>query len=222
MVDKIIQKIINAFTSGEFDSVAELVKQSLDQGTDPLVILEEGLIPGIREVGEQFRRGEVYLPEMLLSSEAWQEGMVYLEPLLATNNESRQPIGKVIIGTVKGDIHSLGKNIVTNILISVGFDVIDLGEDVPASKFVDEAEKHQPDVIAVSALMTTTIPQQKEVIEHLKARGIRHDYYVIVGGGATSPEWAEQIEADAYGETAADAITLIEKYLATVNNGELR
>ena len=98
MVDKIIEKIIHAFTSGDFDSVAELVEQSLDQGTDPLVILEEGLIPGIREVGEQFRRGEVYLPEMLLSSEAWQEGMVYLEPLLATNNESRQPAGKVIIG----------------------------------------------------------------------------------------------------------------------------
>jgi 5-methyltetrahydrofolate--homocysteine methyltransferase len=214
-VDKIIQKIIKAFTSGEFDSIADLVKQSIDQGTDPSVILEEGLITGIREVGEQFRRGEVYLPEMLLSSEAWQKGMAHLEPMLAANTMPRQFSGKVIIGTVKGDIHSLGKNIVKNMLQPSGFEVIDLGEDVPASRFVEEAEKHQPDIIAVSALMTTTIPQQKEIIEHLSAHGIRHDYYVMVGGGATTEEWAMQINADAYGETAADAVLIAENFIKT-------
>jgi len=221
-MDKSIQKIINAFSSGEYDALAELVRQATDEGTDPAVILEEGLIAGIREVGEQFRRGEVFLPEMMLSSEAWQEAVAHLEPLLAAANVSRRFAGKVVIGTVRGDIHSLGKNIVANLLRAAGFDVLDLGQDVAASKFVEEAVKNQADIIAVSALMSTTIPQQKDVIEHLEARGIRHEYHVMIGGGPTTAEWAKQIHADAYGETAADAVAIAEEFMRPRRKGDSR
>jgi corrinoid protein of di/trimethylamine methyltransferase len=203
-----IGKVVEAFQGGDFYEVAALVQQALDEGLAPNAVLNDGLIVGIREVGEQFRRSEVYLPEMMMAADAWQEGMDLLDPLLAGQEAASGVAGKVVVGTVKGDIHSLGKNIVITMFQTAGFKVIDLGVDVPASRFVDEAEKHQADIIALSALMTTTMPQQKDVIEHLYARGQRETYYVMVGGGATNAGWAREINADAYGETAADAIAL--------------
>lgn len=207
--DGILEQIIEAFTDGEFEGIEGLVQQGLDAGLGPSTILNKGLIPGIRAVGEQFRRFEVFLPEMMMAADAWQEGMDLLEPLLADDEGKREPLGRVVLGSVKGDIHSLGKNIVGTMLQSSGFEVYDLGVDVPASKFIDEAEKVKADVIALSALMTTTMPQQKDVIEHLEARGLRDQYYVMVGGGPTTHEWAAEMGADAYGETAADAVNLV-------------
>ena len=138
----------------------------------PRALLDDGLVAGIREVGELFRRGDVFLPEMMLAAEAWQEGMDVLEPLLSADARA-EPKGKVVIGTVKGDIHSLGKSIVSTMLKTAGFDVIDLGTDVPASRFVTTALQERAGIIAVCALMTTTVPQQREVIEHAFASGRR-------------------------------------------------
>jgi corrinoid protein of di/trimethylamine methyltransferase len=204
-----IAQIVTAFTDADFDRVPDLVRKGLDEGLSAQALLDDALVRGIREVGEMFRRGDVYLPEMMLSAEAWQAGMDVLEPLLSAQPRA-EPKGKVVIGTVKGDIHSLGKNIVSTMLKTGGFDVIDLGTDVPASKFVTTALDTKADVIALCALMTTTMPQQREVIEHLKAAGRRSDFYVMVGGSAASSAWADEIEADGYGETAADAVALAE------------
>lgn len=208
-----VKQIMEAFESTEYDAIPLLVQRALDEGVGATSILDDGLVAGIRKVGEQFRRGEVYLPDMMMAADAWQDGMNLLEPLLAAQEVKREPAGKVVIGTAKGDIHSLGKNIVVTMLKAVNFDVVDLGVDVPASKFADEAEKHKSDIIAVSALMTTTMPQQRDVIEHLEARGQRERYYLMVGGGCTTAEWAEEIKADAFGETAADAVALALAYM---------
>lgn len=208
-----VKKIVEAFKGADFDEVIGLTQQAVDEGLDPGSVLDHGLIVGIREVGEQFRRGEVYLPEMMMAADAWQEATDLLDPLLGGRKAARKLVGTVVIGTVKGDIHALGKNIVINMLQTEGFEVIDLGVDVPASRFVDEAKKHKADIIALSALMTTTMPQQKEVIEHLYARGDREAYYVMVGGGPTTAEWATEIKADVYGETAADAVALAVAYM---------
>ncbi|MGD2039209.1 MAG: corrinoid protein [Anaerolineae bacterium] len=202
------ERVRAAFVRGEFDQIQRLVQEGLDKGVAPATILDDALIPGIREVGEQFRRYEVYLPEMMMAADAWQEGMDLLEPLLASQGQRGEATGKVVLGSVMGDVHSLGKNIVSTMLQTAGFEVVDLGTDVPAFRFVEEAEKAKADIIALSALMTTTMPQQKDVIEYLEARGTRTRYYVMVGGGPTNTEWAEQIGADGYGQTAADAVSL--------------
>jgi corrinoid protein of di/trimethylamine methyltransferase len=219
MTDKNILDIEQSFKSGDFDQVHSLVQQSLEKGIPPEDILNKGMISGIRAVGEQFRRGESFLPDMILAADAFQAGMDILRPVMAQAGTEREATGTIVIGTVKGDIHELGKNIVITMLNTEGFNVVDLGIDVPASKFVDEAEKNNADIIALSALMTTTMPQQREVIEHLKARGSRDNYYVMVGGGATDNNWADKIEADAYGETAVDAVAMALAYIKESKGG---
>ena len=209
----VLDRILAAFVNSEFDEILLFVQQGVDEGLSPDAILDGALIPGIREVGEQFRRYEVYLPEMMMAADAWQEGMDLLEPLLAAQGQRGEARGKVILGSVMGDVHSLGKNIVGTMLQTAGFEVVDLGIDVPAVRFVEEAEKIGADIIALSALMTTTMPQQKDVVEYLEARGNRARYYVMVGGGPTNLEWAEQIGADGHGQTAADAVSLALTYM---------
>jgi corrinoid protein of di/trimethylamine methyltransferase len=210
--DPTILAIITAFTEADFDRVSELVRGGLDEGLPARTLLDDGLVAGIREVGEMFRRGEVFLPEMMLAAEAWQTGMDVLEPLMAWQREAESK-GKVVIGTVKGDIHSLGKNIVSTMLKTAGFDVIDLGTDVPASRFITAALDLRASIVAVCALMTTTMPQQREVIEHAIAAGKRNELFVMVGGASTSQGWAQEIGADGQGETAADAVALAEAYV---------
>jgi 5-methyltetrahydrofolate--homocysteine methyltransferase len=204
--------IVAAFVGGEYDEVTDLVQAALEDGLEPEAILLSGLVAGIREVGEMFRRGEAFLPEMMLAAEAWEEGAAVLEPHLA-DHPAGAARGTVVIGTVKGDIHALGKRIVVTMLRTAGFEVVDLGVDVPASRFVTAAADARADVIALCALMTTTMPQQKEVIEHLLAAGRRDQVFVMVGGASTTAEWAAEIGADAYGETAADAVALAEGHV---------
>jgi corrinoid protein of di/trimethylamine methyltransferase len=204
----ITAELIEAFETACFYEVEALVQRGLEEGADAAPLVNDGLIPGIRAVGEQFRRGEVYLPEMMMAADAFQEGMDILQPIIARAGTERETAGTVVVATVKGDIHALGKNIVVTMLKTEGFNVIDAGVDIPASKIIDEAEKWNAEIIALSALMTTTMPQQREVIEHLKARGTRDDYCVMVGGGPTDANWAETIGADGYGETAADAVAM--------------
>lgn len=204
-----IHKRLNiAIIAGDKDKLLGVVDEAIQGGMVPADIIEQGMSPGMREIGEKFARYEIYLPEMMLSAEAWEHAMRVLEPrLLETGAESRK-LGRVVLGTVKGDVHSIGKNIVGAMLKISGFEVFDLGIDIAASTFVTKAEEVGADIIAASALMSTTLPQQKSVIEHLEARGVRKKYCVLVGGGSTSQEWADSIGADGYGRTAGDATAL--------------
>lgn len=205
--------------AGDREKAVKVVEEALRGGLSPSDIIEKEMSPAMKEVGERFARYEIYLPEMMLSAEAWEWAMKVLEPKLLEGGKEKKNIGKVVLGTVDGDIHSIGKDIVGSMLKMAGFDVYDLGIDVPASRFVSKAEEINADVIAISALMSTTMPQQKNVIDHLKARDVRNKYTVLVGGGSTSEGWANQIEADGYGETAGDAV---EAALRAVGKKEIK
>ncbi|NQT05682.1 MAG: corrinoid protein [Dehalococcoidia bacterium] len=208
------EKLNNALIAGDKSGLEQGVGDALKEGVTPSDIIEKGMSPGMKEVGERFARYEIYLPEMMMAAEAWEGAMQILEPKLLESGSERKKTGRVVIGTVKGDIHSIGKNIVGALLKMSGFEVFDLGVDVNASAFVTKAEEVGADIIAASALMSTTIPQQKSIIEHIEARGARGKYCVLVGGGSTSQEWADSIGADGYGRTAGDATTLALKAVA--------
>jgi trimethylamine corrinoid protein len=194
--------------AGNREKALKAVEDALKVGLNPSDIIEKGMSPGMKEVGERFARYEIYLPEMMMAAEAWEWAMKALEPKLLEGGRQTRKVGKVVLGTVSGDIHSIGKDIVGAMLKMVGFEVYDLGINVPASHFVAKAEEVGADIIAASALMTTTMPQQKNIIDHLKARGVRSKYTVLVGGGSTTEDWSKQIEADGYGKTAGDAAQL--------------
>ena len=206
--EPIYQRITAAIIAGDKDKLLVAVEEALRGGMTPSDIIDRGLSPGMREGGERFARYEVYLPEMMLAAEAWEHAMKVIEPKLLADGVERKKTGRVVIGTVSGDVHSIGKNIVAAMLKMSGFEVFDLGIDVAASAFIMKAEEVGADVIAASALMTTTMPQQKNIIEHLEARGVRDKYCVLVGGGSTNQEWANIIGADGYGRTAGDAVAL--------------
>ena len=206
--ESIYQRLGAAIITGDKDKLLIAVEDALREGVPASELIERGMSPGMKEVGERFARYEIYLPEMMMAAEAWEQAMKVLEPKLLAAGAERKKVGRVVIGTVKGDIHSIGKNIVVTMLKMSGFDVFDLGVDVAASAFIAKAEEVGADIIAASALMSTTMPQQKEIIEHLKARGVHDKYCVLVGGGSTSQEWADRIGADGYGRTGGDAVSL--------------
>ncbi|KPK23634.1 MAG: hypothetical protein AMJ70_03070 [Dehalococcoidia bacterium SG8_51_3] len=199
MSDKpIFEQLNSAIIAGDKIGLEKLVGDALKEGITPSDIIEEGMSPSMKEVGERFARYEIYLPEMMMAAEAWEGAMQILEPKLLESGGERKKAGRVVIGLLKMS----------------GFEVFDLGVDVAASAFVTKAEEVGADIIAASALMSTTIPQQKSIIEHLEARGARSKYCVLVGGGSTSQEWADSIGADGYGRTAGDAATLALKAVA--------
>ncbi|MBA7633258.1 Methionine synthase [subsurface metagenome] len=206
--ESIYQRLGAAIITGDKDKLLVAVEDALREGVTASEIIERGMSTGMKEVGERFARYEIYLPEMMMAAEAWEQAMKVLQPKILAVGAERKKVGRVVIGTVKGDIHSIGKNIVGAMLKMSGFEVFDLGSDVAASAFITKAEEVGADIIAASALMSTTVPQQKEIIEHLKARGTRDKYCVLVGGGSTSQEWADNIGADGYGKTAGDAAAL--------------
>jgi len=206
--EAIFEKLKEAIISGDRDRTLVMVEEASCEGISPSDIIEKGMSLGMKEVGERFARYEIYLPEMMMAAEAWEGAMKVLEPKILEAGGERKRVGRVVLGTVAGDIHSIGKNIVGAMLKMSGFEVYDLGVDVPASAFVLKAEEIGADIIAASALMSTTIPQQKNIIDHLKARAVREKYTVLVGGGSTTQEWADSIGADGYGKTAGDAAAL--------------
>ena len=208
MVQKqdLLERLRAAVVAGDETKVTEIVQEVIRDNVDPLEALEKSLIPGIREVGEKFERMEVFLTSMMLSADAMKAGMSLLLPRIPKDKIPRR--GTVVAGTVKGDIHEIGKNVLASLLTANGFDVHDLGCDVQASAFVRKAEEVNADIIAASALMTTTLPGQKDILDYLKSVGKREKYVVIVGGGPTTAEWAEDIGADGYAETAVDGVKL--------------
>ncbi len=207
---EIFKKISQAIMDGDADETAKMVK-TIAAEIDPLEIVHEGMTPAMKTVGEKFGAGEIFLPEMLQATEAWNEAMKILKPKMLEKGKTFDKVGTVVIGTVQTDIHEIGKNIVANLMTASGFEVHDIGVDVPAAKFIERAEEVQADIIAASAIMTTTMPYQKDIIDYLKSTGRRDKYIVLVGGGVVTPEWAARIGADGYGELASDAVNVARK-----------
>jgi len=197
----------------EFDDelVKKLVMGMLSQGIAPAELFEKGLIPGMKEVGERFARKEYFVPEVLMASEAFYAGFDLVNPLIKSSD--RKAKGKIVMGVVEGDIHDIGKNIVKIMLEASGYEVVDLGKDVPITRFIETAAKEKPQVLALSSLMTTTMLKMGDVIQGLQKKGLRKGIKVIVGGAPVNQDFADKIGADAYGEDAAAAMKVVDNLL---------
>jgi corrinoid protein of di/trimethylamine methyltransferase len=214
-LDPIIEEIQQAIIDLEEDKTAELTQEAIDKDLNPLVILQEGLTEGVRTVGDKFGRGEVFLPELAMSADCMRAGVELVEPLLDEMDlGDEDTAGKVVIGTVDEDIHNIGKNILITMLKANGFDVVDLGVEIPNEDFVEAVKDEQPDILGMSALMTMTMDHQEEVIELLEEEGVRDDVKVMVGGAPTSEEWRDEIGADGYADNADAAVELAIDLLA--------
>ena len=200
----ILQQIASNLYDGEDEAVAELVQKALDQGMAPNEVLQGGLIAGMDEVGRDFKAGDLFVPEVLIAARAMHAGMGVLRPLLA---ESDVPsAGKYLIGTVKGDLHDIGKNLVKMMLEGAGFETIDLGTDVEPQAFVDAVKEHKPSLLGMSALLTTTMVQMRATVEALEEAGVRQTVKIMVGGAPVTEAFAQEIGADAYAPDAASAV----------------
>jgi corrinoid protein of di/trimethylamine methyltransferase len=198
-----------AIVDGAPDRAAELAREALDAGIAPLDAINQGFVPGMADVGDQFAQRRMFLPDMLASAEAMRSAMIVLEPELKRSGAERQMAGTVVLGTTKGDIHEIGKTLVGTLLTAHGFKVHDLGVDVSGERFAETAREVGADVVGVSALLTTTMRNQKAVIECLDRAGLRPRVKVIVGGAPVSRKWAEEIGADGYGKDAVTAVELV-------------
>jgi corrinoid protein of di/trimethylamine methyltransferase len=205
-IDTNLEKLSKSVMDGDIDTVKFLVKESLKNGVNPLEIVDKGLAKGIRTVGERYGKGEIFLTELLMGAEAMKVGMAIINPEIKRQKKELKKVGSIIIGTVAGDIHDLGKNIVAALFSAHGFDVADLGVDVPDQKFIDGVKEMKPDILGLSALMTSTIPKQRELINLLKLSGLRDKVKVMIGGAAVNEDYARDIGADGYAENANDAV----------------
>jgi len=206
-----LNEVCTAVEQGKGKRVKELVNQAVAEGMTVKTILDEGLIRAMGNIGEKFRLNEVYVPEMLVAARAMSMGLSILEPLLTASGV--QPIGKVVIGTVRGDLHDIGKNLVAMMMKGMGATVYDLGVDVPDHTYVEKAEEVGADIICLSALLTTTMPAIGDVIKDFEKSGIRNKYYIMVGGAPVSQAFADQIGANAYTSNASDAADAAKAYL---------
>ena len=207
----ILQKIASNLYDGDDGAVAELVQGALDQGLAPQEILSGGLIAGMDEVGKDFKAGELFVPEVLIAARAMHAGMGVLRPLLA---ESDVPsAGKFVIGTVEGDLHDIGKNLVRMMIEGAGFETIDLGTDVKPDAFVEAVREHQPALVGMSALLTTTMVNMKGTIEALEEAALRDSVKVMIGGAPVTAAFAEEIGADAYAPDAASAVDVARSFV---------
>ncbi len=212
--EQILEKLAAAVVDGEEEEAKILARAAVNSQVEPLEAIEKGLSKGMEIVGGQFDSGEVYLPELLMAAASFNAAMAILTPEIEAQKKQVAKMGKVLIGTVKGDVHSIGKDIVTSVLDTSGFEVMDMGVDNSSLEIIQEAEKIHADVIALSSLMTTTMPGQKEVIDMLKEMGLREKYFVIIGGGPVNQTWADRIGADGYGRSAIDSAALVKELIA--------
>ena len=202
--DDLVAQMHDDLYDGLGEEIGEGTDILLSRNWDAKKVLDEALVAGMKIVGEDFRDGILFVPEVLLAANAMKVGMAILRPLLAETGA--EPIGKVVIGTVKGDIHDIGKNLVSMMLEGAGFDVIDLGINNPVENYLDALEEHKPDILGMSALLTTTMPYMKVVVDAMVEKGIRDDYIVLVGGAPLNEAFAESVGADAYCRDAAVAV----------------
>jgi len=210
--DELVEQMHDDLYDGLREEIVEGTKILLERGWAATRVLDEALVEGMRIVGIDFRDGILFVPEVLMSANAMKGGMEILRPLLAETGA--EPIGKMIIGTVKGDIHDIGKNLVAMMMEGAGFEVINLGIDNPVDNYMNAIEEHNPDIIGMSALLTTTMPYMKVVIDTLVERGIRDDYIVLVGGAPLNEEFGQAIGADAYCRDAAVAVETAQAKIA--------
>ena len=203
---QILGKLCETVISGDVDAVTGAAREAIRRGVDPVKAIENGLSKGAKIIGDKFERLEIFLPDLLVAAEAMKAGLEILLAEIPKDKTLRK--GTVVCGTVRGDVHEIGKRIVAALLQANGFEVYDLGADVPSSKFIEEAGRVRADIIGLSALMSSTLGAQKDVIDYLKAVGERKKYIVMVGGGPTTQEWADQIGADGYAKTAPEAVKL--------------
>jgi len=213
MSEELYKEMAQAVIDGEDGEAAALAQQALDQGIDPLEAINKGFTAGMDVVGELYSTGEYFLPDLIMGGEAMKAALAVLEPVLKAAGQSRQVLGKVVLGTVKGDIHEIGKSLVGSMLSANGFEVFDLGIDVESETFVAKAHEYGADILALSALLTTTMLRQREVIEHLVESGLREQVQVMVGGSPVTQGWADQIGADGFAEDAANAVVVAKRLM---------
>ncbi|MBM4340954.1 MAG: cobalamin-binding protein [Deltaproteobacteria bacterium] len=210
MIDQ--EKFHTALSQGKMDEIRKMTQEALDAGESAEMILKGGLIQAMDRVGMRFKKGEVYIPEVLIAARAMHAGMAILKPILSKSTSVMG--GKVIIGTVKGDLHDIGKNLVVMMLEGGGFEVIDLGIDIPSNKFVEAIRQHQPQVVAMSALLTTTMKEIQSAIQVIDQAGLRKQVKTIVGGAPVTEKFAREIGADGYAPDAASAVDLVKSLIA--------
>jgi trimethylamine corrinoid protein len=208
--DKILKDLQNAILGYDSTAAVRAAKAAIAAKMDPLVAIEKGFVPSIEEIGEKFEKMEIYLPELMLAADAMRAGLALLLPLIPKGSKGAK--ATVIMGTVQGDVHEIGKNIVSSMLMAGGFNVVDLGVDVKTIAFVEEAKKTGAKIIGASALMSSTIGSQKDIVDYLVSSGDRKKHTVLVGGGPTTKEWAKEIGADGCGMTAVEAVKLATKF----------
>jgi corrinoid protein of di/trimethylamine methyltransferase len=213
MSEELFKQMAQAVIDGDDEEAASLAQQALDQGVDPLAAINKGFTVGMDVVGELYSTGEYFLPDLILGGEAMKAALAVLEPVLQASGQSREVLGVIVLGTVKGDIHEIGKSLVGSMLSANGFEVYDLGIDIEASEFVAKAREHNADIVALSALLTTTMLHQRDVIEHLAEAGFRERVKVMVGGSPVTQAWADQIGADGFAEDAATAVVVAKRLM---------
>ncbi len=203
---------------GVKEEIPQQVREALQRGQTPQEILDAGLVAGMDIVGVDFRDGILFVPEVLMAANAMKAGMELLRPLLTETGAER--IGTAVVGTVKGDIHDIGKNLVAMMLEGAGFEVINLGINVDADKFIAAIHEHKPDILGMSALLTTTMPYMKVVVDALGEEGMRDDIYVMVGGAPVTENFARDVGADAYGRDAAVSVEIAKRYMARMHKAK--
>ncbi len=214
MENEIFQKISQTLIDGDPDACVELTQEAMAAGVDPMAVIRQGLMPGMDVVGEKFGSGEYFLPDLIIAADGMQQAMELLEPQLQANQQTLEVAGTVVLGTVKGDIHEIGKSLVGTMLSANGFKVHDLGVDVPIEKFVAMVKETGANLVGLSALLTTTMTVQGQVIEALGEAGLRAQVKVMVGGAPVTRSWAEEIGADGYAEDAMGAVSMARSLVA--------
>ena len=206
-----LKKLYESVVSGDAKTTQAITQQALAEGVDPLTLVNEHMVPAMDEVGRRFEANEYFVPELLISARAMKAALELIRPLLTARGD--QPVGRVAIGTVKGDLHDIGKNLVASLLEGGGFEVIDLGVNVSPEKFIETVNAKQANIIAMSALLTTTMPSMKTTIDALKQAGVRGKVKVLIGGAPITQKYADEIGADGYSESAAGAVNAAKKVL---------
>jgi len=212
--ERALDEVSEAVQSYEDERVLSAVKKALEMKIDPSEVIEKGIAKGLRIIGEKFDRGELFLTDLIGAAEPARKAVrELLEPEVKKKAEKVKSLGKIVLGTVQGDIHSIGKDIVASMLFAAGFEVIDLGEDVPAVEFVEKSKEVDADLVGASALLTTTLPVQKEVVKALEARGMQDKVKTIFGGAPCTPEWVREIGGDGYAENAMEGVKVAKQLL---------
>jgi len=208
MTEELFKKMSQSILDGDSDVAVALARQAIEAGIDPLDAISNGFVLGVNQVGENFASGQAFLPELVMAGEAMKAAVATLEPEMQKRGTTRQVLGKVVLATVEGDIHEIGKTLVGTMLSASGFQVYDLGVDVPSAKIIEKVKEVDADLVGLSALLTTTMVKQKEVIDELDKLGLRKKVKVMVGGAPVTREWVQKIEADGYSEDAIGAVGL--------------